>query len=181
MSALQDAGVVEAIRARHAQGKTIGGTSAGAAVMSQTMITRSAGRRGTPEANVPVTGQGLGLWPAVIVDQHFLKRKRQERLKSAVLTHPTLVGIGIEESTAIFVNGGEFEVVGAGPVTIYDARATTSPAPEAQTSGPGDLASPTQTLVSRTLTAGARFRLDGGTVVDPQPEPGATSGAAQAP
>ena len=54
--------------------------------------------------------KGLGLWPEVIVDQHFLKRQRDNRLISAVIDHPTLVGVGIDESTAVIVHGGSFDV-----------------------------------------------------------------------
>ena len=66
--------------------------------------------------------KGLGLWPQVIVDQHFLKRQRGNRLISAVLDHPTLVGVGIDEQTAVIVRGSSFEVVGASAVVVVDPR-----------------------------------------------------------
>ena len=65
---------------------------------------------------------GLGLMPGTIVDQHFLKRQRFNRLLSAVLAHPDLVGIGIDEKTAIVVSGTGFDVMGEGGVIVLDAR-----------------------------------------------------------
>ena len=65
---------------------------------------------------------GLGLWPETIVDQHFLQKGRFNRLTLAVLDYPQLVGIGIDEVTAVIVRGKEFEVIGDGNVTVVDAR-----------------------------------------------------------
>jgi cyanophycinase len=91
----------------------IAGTSAGAAVMSAVMLTGS----GNPER---ACGKGLGLWPGVIVDQHYLTRRRQPRLLEAVQKHPNLVGVGIDESTAVIVRGEgrRFEVVGRSQVEV---------------------------------------------------------------
>ena len=58
--------------------------------------------------------RGLGLWPGVIVDQHFVRRERLHRLLAAVLDRPQLVGVGIDESTAAVVTGSRFEVIGSG-------------------------------------------------------------------
>jgi cyanophycinase len=126
MAALIKADLVTAIRDRHRAGATVGGTSAGAAVLSAVMLTGDAPldklRRGAT-----VTADGLGLWPGVIVDQHFVRRQRFNRLLAAVLDRPKLVGIGIDEGTAAVVRGTTFEVVGAGQVLVIDARKATVP------------------------------------------------------
>ena len=98
----------------------IGGTSAGAAVMSKVMIT------GTGDAKdgkvAPPLGEGLGLWSGAIVDQHFVKRGRETRLRAAIQAHPELLGVGIDESTFVIVKGNEFEVGGKSTVLVLDAR-----------------------------------------------------------
>ena len=121
MKAIGHSGIPEAIRARYHGGALVGGTSAGAAVMSRLMITGDADLTSIT-AGRTVTAQGLGLWPEVIVDQHFLKRQRNNRLISVVLDHPDLVGVGIDETTAVFVTGQSFEVLGRNSVVVLDAR-----------------------------------------------------------
>ena len=111
----------DAIRARYRDGALVGGTSAGAAVMSASMITGEADLQSITAAKTELK-PGLGLWPEVIVDQHFLKRQRNNRLISAVLDHPELVGVGVDETTAVFVTGREFEVLGKNSVVVIDAR-----------------------------------------------------------
>ena len=118
MAGLQRLNLVEAIRERYAQGAVIGGSSAGAAVMSKVMI---AGPPKTPDAPPPMA-EGLGLWPEVIVDMHFVKRVREPRLRKAVAAHPDLVGVGIDESTCVIVRGHSAEVFGKGTVTLLDTR-----------------------------------------------------------
>jgi cyanophycinase len=118
MAELRRLGVVDAIRERYAQGATVGGTSAGAAVISQVMIT---GKAKSPD-DAPPMADGLGLWPEVIVDQHFVKRGREPRLRKAVAAHPNLVGVGIDESTYVVVRGTTGEVFGRSTVTLLDAR-----------------------------------------------------------
>src|SRR5450756_3012960 len=73
-------------------------------------------------AGKTATAPGLALFPDAILDQHFLKRQRVNRLVSAVLDHPSLVGIGIDETTAIFVTGRSFEVLGKNSVVVIDGR-----------------------------------------------------------
>jgi cyanophycinase len=118
MKALEKTGVPEAIRERHRAGAVVGGTSAGAAALSKVMIAGYAGR----DSEKPQLAEGLGVWPEAIVDQHFVARGRMTRLLAAVLEKPDLVGVGVDESTAAVVSGGEVEVVGKGTVTIIDAR-----------------------------------------------------------
>ena len=66
--------------------------------------------------------RGLGLWPSAIVDQHFMKRDRYGRLLTAVLSRPRSLGVGIDERTAVVVQGDDLRVIGDGQVIIYDAR-----------------------------------------------------------
>jgi len=122
MKALNGTGIPEVIRERYANGATIAGTSAGAAVMSKVMITGDGYDLQAITAKKTDTLPGLGLWPQVIVDQHFLKRQRQNRLLSAVLDHPQLVGVGIDESTAAVVSGTQFEAIGKSCIVVIDAR-----------------------------------------------------------
>lgn len=121
IAALDAAGLTPVLHRRYEEGAVIAGTSAGAAVMSHVMIA------GDPEPEhgrrlAPLTGAGLGLWPEVIVDQHFLRRNRIGRLRSAVLQQPELVGVGIDEETAVVVRGRHLEVIGSSRVVIVDAR-----------------------------------------------------------
>ena len=118
------------------RGAVIGGTSAGAAVMSATMITGDEKRLGgnrppsdssqayiTIDRDNIVTSPGFGLIDNAIVDQHFVRRKRQNRLVSLVLEKPDLIGIGIDESTALLVRpDGMWEILGASVAVVFDAR-----------------------------------------------------------
>ncbi|MBI5728080.1 MAG: cyanophycinase [Ignavibacteriales bacterium] len=110
------------------KGGVVGGTSAGAAVMSEVMITgnelintdSTVSFINIERGNVE-TKQGFGFLKTVIVDQHFLKRKRHNRTISSLIEHPTLFGIAIDESTSIIVNpDNTFEVLGDNQVLVYD-------------------------------------------------------------
>jgi cyanophycinase len=123
-----------AIHARFRAGAVIGGTSAGAAVMSAVMITgderRPGGARpdstlawGTIDRANVATDSGFALIGEAVIDQHFLRRRRHNRLISLVLAQPPHLGAGIDESTALLVRpDGTWEVRGASVVVIYDAR-----------------------------------------------------------
>jgi cyanophycinase len=87
-----------------ARGCVIGGTSAGAAVMSSVMITG-----GNPHAQV---GQGFGFLSGIVVDQHFQNRNRKDRLLEVLDKNPDYLGLGIDEETAVVVTGGAFTVMG---------------------------------------------------------------------
>ncbi len=117
--------VMAAIRARHAEGALIGGMSAGAAAMPVHMIKggESASLVDLKSGKTTIV-PGLGFWPEVITDQHFVKRQRWARLVSAVLDNPKLPGVAIDEETAVIVDrkAGSFEVIGNGAVTVVDAR-----------------------------------------------------------
>lgn len=117
--------VMDAIRKRHAEGALVGGMSAGAAAMPARMIKggESASLVDLKSGKTMIV-PGLGFWPEVITDQHFVRRQRWARLVSAVLDNPTLPGIAIDEETAVIVDrkAGSFEVIGNGAVTVVDAR-----------------------------------------------------------
>jgi cyanophycinase len=135
MRTLAATGVPDAIRERYRAGATVGGTSAGAAVLSHVMITGQADLERVRQGATH-TADGLGLWPNAIVDQHFVRRQRFIRLLSAVIDRPQLVGVGIDESTAVIVQGSKMEVVGAGQVLVIDGRSASIPVGKA-----GDLSS----------------------------------------
>jgi cyanophycinase len=122
MRVLQDPEMLKALRACYRDGTAFAGTSAGTAVMSQLML-EGEGNFEVVAAGSVVTGPGLGLLPAnVVVDQHFIKRQRENRLFSVVMTHPGLRGIGIDEGTALLVTDDhEAEVVGPTQVLVVDS------------------------------------------------------------
>jgi cyanophycinase len=121
MAVLADEALLAAVRKRHAEGIVFAGTSAGAAVMSPRMITGEGDFTVVDGSKVEVK-PGLGLLPGTIVDQHFIKRQRQNRLFGLVLLNPGERGVGIDEATAIAVTGGRYaEVIGASGVMLVDA------------------------------------------------------------
>jgi cyanophycinase len=100
------------------RGGTIGGTSAGAAVMSEKMIW---GVRGTRQV---VVDRGLGLLTSAIVDQHFTQRNRHTRLLNVLADHPGAIGLGVDEGTALVVQGNRLRVIGRSNVTCCVSRGT---------------------------------------------------------
>lgn len=119
--------VEQAIKSCYTSGGMIAGTSAGAAVMSEKMITGNELKRTdyretfrTIEANNIEIGRGLGFLTTAIVDQHFVWRSRHNRLITAIIERPELIGIGIDEATAILVTGNRAEVVGESQVIIFE-------------------------------------------------------------
>ena len=124
MKAIDGTGLDEVIRRRHAAGAVVGGTSAGAAVLAAEMFTGDADLKALT-AGATVTAKGLGIVPDLLIDQHFLTRQRDNRLISAVFDHPKLIGVGIDESTAIVVRGAAFDVIGRSSVVVIDARHAT--------------------------------------------------------
>jgi len=144
------------------RGAVIGGTSAGAAIMSRVMLTGeelinrdstemfTSMRKGNVE-----TIEGLGFLTKVIIDQHFVKRKRLNRLICVVLEHPELPAIGIDESTAILVNpDGTAEVMGQGTVVVLDARAARDIHPDMH----GNFSA--RGILMRLVAPGETFRLE---------------------
>lgn len=112
--------IAQAIRRLNANGVHMAGTSAGAAIVSQHMIT--GGTTGiVPTEDGVSLAPGLGLINTIVVDQHFNERNRLSRLLSAVSYNPFLIGIGLDEDTAAFIDGdNEFTVVGSGAITVID-------------------------------------------------------------
>lgn len=132
---LRGSPVLDAIRARWRAGAVVGGTSAGAAVMPDSMLTGNQYRPGVDTAGYyedayPQIARrtiqvvpGLGFVPGAIIDQHFIRRERHNRLLATVLERPALIGVGIDEGTAVEVGpDGRWTVRGAGAVVVYDAR-----------------------------------------------------------
>lgn len=100
----------------------IAGTSAGAMMMSQEMITGG----NTTESfrkGVVGMGSGMGFTPNLIIDSHFIQRGRFGRLTEAVAKFPQLIGVGLAEDTGLIIrNNNEFEVIGSGMVILFDGR-----------------------------------------------------------
>ncbi|MBV6512258.1 MAG: cyanophycinase [Ignavibacteriales bacterium] len=117
------------IKEIYRQGGVISGTSAGAAVMSKIMLTGDEKKnKDSSSAFITIekgnvdTKEGFGFLENVIVDQHFIKRKRHNRLMSLMYENPKLLGIAIDEATAIVVTGGDkFEVLGESQVMVMNA------------------------------------------------------------
>ncbi len=125
-NALLGTPVGDAIAAAFASGAVVGGTSAGTACQSERMITGEGDFTQVRTRSVELW-QGLGfLPPEVVVDQHFLRRQRQNRLLSVVLEHPELLGVGVDEETAIWVRpDGTLQVLGESGVLVFDAKGAT--------------------------------------------------------
>ena len=101
------------------RGGVVAGTSAGATVLGSFMV------RGDTKNNDIMIGdhtEGFGFLRNVAVDQHHLRRNRQFDMVEVVATRPELVGLGIDEDTAIVVRGDQFEVIGRSYVVVYDPR-----------------------------------------------------------
>lgn len=128
LKAFENSQALELIKHRHEnENLALAGTSAGTAIMSEVMIT------GNPlppfetfdgiRPGMVETTNGFGFVKKYIIDQHFLKRGRQNRLISAVLEKPYLIGLGIDESTGILIESNDsFQVFGESTVTVIDAR-----------------------------------------------------------
>lgn len=113
--------VAKLIRKRNASGVTVGGTSAGASILSEHMI--AFGDEGSSVISGSVRlAPGLGLTNRFVIDQHFTQRDRLGRLITALAYNPFAVGIGLDEDTAVFISPDEtLEVEGSGGVTVVDA------------------------------------------------------------
>jgi cyanophycinase len=106
------------------RGVVIGGTSAGAAMMSNSMFVRGSGEENPRLENLQL-GPGVEFLLGGMIDTHFSQRGRHGRLISAVAQYPHDLGIGIDENTALVVKDGIFEVIGQGAVTVIDAGGLT--------------------------------------------------------
>lgn len=117
--------VARAIRRANANGVTVGGTSAGAAILSEHMIAYGAEGH-TPHAGAVTLVPGFGLTNRIMIDQHFRQRDRLGRLLTALAYNPFAVGVGLDEDTAAFIDHQKkLTVVGTGALTIVDASELT--------------------------------------------------------
>jgi cyanophycinase len=120
-SAIAGSCLHRAIEELYQDGGAVAGTSAGASALGQTMPVSSQ----EDEHRVAAAWRllpGLGLIPDVMIDQHFAQRGRMARLIAGVAENPRLLGIGINEDTALVWRKGEFEVIGTGAVYVVDAN-----------------------------------------------------------
>ncbi len=106
-------------------GGLIAGTSAGAAIMGKTMLVGGEGGESHKVGNW-MMAPGLGFIEDLIIDQHFAQRGRIGRLLGAVALNPGILGIGIDEDTAIVVKGDKFKVIGANAAYVVDGRYVTT-------------------------------------------------------
>ena len=130
--------LAQAIRRAYRAGVVVAGTSAGASVVCDHMIAQ--GKSGYAPRRQSVTlAPGLGLTKRLVIDQHFAQRHRIGRLFSAVAMNPFLIGVGIDEDTAIVLDAqNRIEVLGRGTVTVVDgARIAHTDIPPPPPGGPG--------------------------------------------
>jgi cyanophycinase len=120
-SQLGDSRVYQRIQEIFKSGGTIAGTSAGASVMSETMLISGNGEESHKLDSVLGMAPGLALIHDVVIDQHFAERGRLGRLLAAITQNPRTLGLGIDENTAVIVTDGErFEVLGEGAAYVLD-------------------------------------------------------------
>jgi cyanophycinase len=121
-SLLGGSGIDAAIRRAYRRGTVIAGTSAGASAMSDTMIVEGASSD-TPTKDMLSMAHGMGLLAEVVIDQHFAQRGRINRLMAAVAQNPHILGVGIDEDTALVVSpDSTFEIIGSQTVTVVDGK-----------------------------------------------------------
>jgi cyanophycinase len=112
------------IKRRYDKGLVLGGTSAGAAMMSNSMML-SGDSECNPRSGSVEIGPGMDFIMGTMIDTHFSQRGRHGRLIAAVAHYPQDLGLGIDEDTAMVVTGNEFKVIGSGAVTVIDAGGIT--------------------------------------------------------
>jgi cyanophycinase len=125
-SQLGDSQVYRRVQEIYSHGGTVAGTSAGASVMSETMLVSGAGEQSHRLEDAIRMAPGFGLIKDMVIDQHFAERGRLGRLLGAVAQNPRQLGVGIDENTAIVVEGQDaFEVIGEGAVYVLDGSGIT--------------------------------------------------------
>ena len=125
----------EAFRDVLERGGVIGGSSAGASIQGSFLV------RGDTRTNTIMMGdhqRGFGYLRNVGIDQHLIMRNRQFDMIEVIEAHPELLGIGLDEDTAIVVNGDRFDVIGGGYVAIYDYNTMTDDGGKFYFLAPGD-------------------------------------------
>lgn len=120
-SQIGDTPIEDRVREIWRSGGVLAGTSAGASVMSDTMLVRGPSAESHRIGDLQMA-PGLGLIRDVIIDQHFAERGRIGRLLGAVAHSPRVLGIGVDEDTAMLVHGETFEVLGSGAVYVVDGE-----------------------------------------------------------
>ncbi len=123
-SQIGDTPVEQRVRELHNRGGLIAGTSAGASMMSETMLVKGTSGESHKIGDLHMA-PGLGLVRDVIIDQHFAERGRFGRLFGAVAHNPRELGIGIDEDTALVLQGTRCEVIGSGCVYVVDGAGVT--------------------------------------------------------
>ncbi len=113
--------LLKAVHTAFENGAVLAGTSAGAAMMGQMMIT--SGRSGSgARGGAAQLAEGFGFTRDVLIDQHFHQRNRLGRLLFAISLHPHLLGLGVDEDTAAVFVGDQIHVIGTHAVTIVDGQ-----------------------------------------------------------
>ncbi|HEY0436351.1 MAG TPA: cyanophycinase, partial [Phenylobacterium sp.] len=123
-SQIGDTPIERKVRQIHQAGGVIAGTSAGASVMSETMLVGGSNSESHRIGDLNMA-PGLGLIRDAIIDQHFAERGRIGRLLGAVAHNPRILGVGIDEDTATLWEEGRFTVLGSGAVYVVDAEGVT--------------------------------------------------------
>ncbi len=154
-SQIGDSAIEEKVRRLFERGGVIAGTSAGASVMSETMLVKGTSQE-THRIGDLHMAPGLGLIRDVIIDQHFAERGRFGRLIGAVAHNPRVLGIGVDENTAALVEDGMLTVLGTGAVYIVDgSRVSYSNLAEARS----DVTLSMHNMTVHVLAEGDRFDL----------------------
>lgn len=165
MDYLGDGILIDALFEAYQNGAVISGTSAGAAVMSKVMLTGSENRPDRYRSNATIhkdniiTTEGIGLLQGVIVDQHFLRRSRLNRLISTLLDHPERLAAGIDEATALWIKpGGWAEVIGESQVILLEEGTVKTAVSDTLYGASG--------IRLSVLPPGSTFRIQGDAVTD---------------
>ncbi len=124
-SFIGDTPVSACVAALHRKGGIVAGTSAGASVVCETMLV-SGRSRSSPRLGDEVNmAPGLGLVRGILIDQHFAERGRIARLLDAAAQNPRMIGLGLDENTAVLIERQRATVIGAGSVYVIDASEVT--------------------------------------------------------
>lgn len=163
LSAMMGGSDAEAlIRERHLKGAIVAGTSAGASILSAHMVAMGASGP-SPRMRMAQMVAGFGLVPDMIIDQHFRQRDRIGRLLALVAANPSLLGVGIDEDTAILIDQiGTLEVIGRQSITIVDGRRMVSDIAEIKAQAGISVSN----ALLHVLTAGRRFNVPERRVLD---------------
>lgn len=113
----------EKLMAQWKKGMVLAGTSAGASIMAKQMIVAADTKLNDDKLKVEL-GIGFGFMDHLLIDQHFSQRGRFDRLLSAIAENKELIGIGIDENTAILISDNKFQVYGEHQVLIIDGKSS---------------------------------------------------------